>query len=76
MANFIFGGFNLHIAHHVFPEINHTHYPALTQIIKEVLAENNLDWYKSFTFFQGVRSHIKHLKRVTDNVKEPEMIWI
>jgi linoleoyl-CoA desaturase len=64
LANFIFGGFNLHIAHHVFPEINHTHYPALTKIIKDVLTENDLDWYKSFHFFKGCRSHIQHLRRV------------
>jgi linoleoyl-CoA desaturase len=82
LANFIFGGFNLHIAHHVFPEVNHTHYPALTEIIKDVLAENQLDWYKSFGFFEGCRSHIKHLKRVTSSVpdfeeeNEQEMIWI
>ena len=72
-ANFLFGGFNLHIAHHIFPEINHTHYPALTKIVKEVLAENNLDWYKSFSFFQGCHSHIKHLKRVTQHLKEVDI---
>jgi linoleoyl-CoA desaturase len=84
LANFVFGGFNLHIAHHVFPEINHTHYPALTQIIKEVLVENNLDWYKSFSFMEGCRSHIKHLKRVTQSLPdlifeeedEQEIAWI
>ena len=76
IANFIFGGFNLHIAHHIFPEINHTHYPALTKIIKDVLAENNLDWYKSFTFFEGCRSHIKHLKRVTRNIEVEEELEV
>jgi linoleoyl-CoA desaturase len=84
VANFIFGGFNLHVAHHVFPEINHTHYPALTAIIKDVLTENNLDWYKSFSFMDGCRSHIKHLKRVVANVpnsifeemEEQEAAWI
>jgi hypothetical protein len=29
-----------------------------------VLTENNLDWYKSFSFFEGCKSHIQHLKRV------------
>ncbi len=62
IANFIFGGFNLHIAHHLFPEVSHTHYPALTKIIKDTLAENKVDWYKSFGFFDGVVSHLQHLK--------------
>ncbi|MCX6181629.1 MAG: acyl-CoA desaturase [Bacteroidetes bacterium] len=68
-ANFIFGGFNLHIAHHLFPEVCHTHYPELTLIIKDVLEKNNAaDWYKSFTFMEGVVSHIKHLKITADDI--------
>jgi fatty acid desaturase len=30
-ANFIFGGFNIYVAHHVFPKVSHEHYPSLTQ---------------------------------------------
>ncbi len=67
-SNFIFGGFNLHIAHHLFPEVCHIHYPELTAIIKETLEENNADWYKSFTFFEGVVSHVKHLKKTADDI--------
>ncbi|MDB5012196.1 MAG: fatty acid desaturase [Daejeonella sp.] len=62
MANFIFGGFNNHVAHHLFPEISHIHYPVITRIIKKTLKENKLDWYKSFSFFYGVQSHLRHLK--------------
>ena len=68
VSNFVFGGFNLHIAHHLFPEVCHIHYPALTDIIKETLTENNADWYKSFTFFEGVVSHVKHLKKTADEI--------
>ena len=63
VGNYIFGGFNLHIAHHIFPEVSHIHYPELTRIIRETLEENNLDWYKSFGFFDGVISHLTLLKR-------------
>jgi linoleoyl-CoA desaturase len=61
-ANFLFGGFNLHIAHHIFPDVSHVHYPALTRIIRTTLAEHELDWYKSFTFVEGIQSHLRHLK--------------
>ncbi len=65
IANFIFGGFNVHVAHHVFPEVSHEHYPELTRLIREVLAENNVaDWYKSFSFLKGCGSHLQHLKNV------------
>ncbi len=66
VANFIFGGFNLHVAHHLFPDTCHVHYRALTAIIKETLEENKVDWYKSFTFFEGISSHLKHLKNSAD----------
>jgi linoleoyl-CoA desaturase len=72
IANFIFGGFNLHIAHHLFPEVSHTHYPALTRIIKDTLAENKVDWYKSFGFFDGVVSHLQHLKVTAHEIMSKE----
>lgn len=67
LADFIFGGFNLHVAHHVFPEVSHQHYPALTRLIRDVLAENNCsDWYKSFSFTEGCASHLQHLKNIAE----------
>jgi linoleoyl-CoA desaturase len=62
-GNFIFGGFNLHVAHHIFPDVSHIHYPELTHIIRETLEEHKLDWYKSFSFMDGVVSHISLLKK-------------
>ena len=67
LAHFIFGGFNTHIAHHLFPEVSHIHYPALTNIIKETFDAHELDWYKSFSFWQGVKSHMSHLRYIAQN---------
>lgn len=79
-ADFLFGGFNLHVAHHVFPEVSHEHYPALTRIIRDVLDENGCsDWYKSFSFTEGCISHLRHLKNVAehafDEEPEPDLIY-
>ena len=71
LANYIFAGFNLHTAHHIFPEVSHVHYPALTRIIKETMEENNLNWYKSYSFMDGVRSHFKKLKKNGQDQFEP-----
>jgi linoleoyl-CoA desaturase len=69
-ANFIFGGFNIHVAHHVFPEVSHEHYPALTKIIRNILSEHGLDdWYQSYTFQKGCVSHLRHLKNITKTLK-------
>ena len=66
IANFFFGGFNNHIAHHLFPHIHHVHYPQLSRILYRVLAEKNI--YPNRTiYFGGVISHLKLLKRMSIN---------
>ena len=62
IANFIFGGFNLHVAHHLFPSASHVYLPTLTRIITQKLKANKLDWYQEYTFFEGVKSHLALLK--------------
>ncbi|WP_462220812.1 fatty acid desaturase family protein, partial [Ferruginibacter sp.] len=60
-ANFIFGGFNNHTAHHLFPHINHVHYPKLNKILYSNLRAHQIE--PNFTgFFGGILSHLKHLK--------------
>ncbi|TAE04912.1 MAG: hypothetical protein EAZ95_20255, partial [Bacteroidetes bacterium] len=59
-ANFIFGGFNNHIAHHIFPHIHHVHYPRLNKILYEVLQKNNIQ-PKYTTYWGGIVSHLRHL---------------
>lgn len=62
-ANFIFGGFNNHIAHHLFPHIHHVHYPQLNKILYTVLEENDINPNVT-TFTGGIRSHLRHLKNM------------
>lgn len=62
LAGFFFGGFNAHLAHHLFPSVSHVHYPALTAIIREELVEAGLK-YNSSGFFPAVVSHLRHLKK-------------
>ena len=63
-ANFIFGGFNNHVAHHLFPHIHHIHYPFVNKIIYRILRENNVEPNRS-GFFSGIRSHLRHLKNMS-----------
>lgn len=60
-AFFLFGGFNLHVCHHLFPNICHVHYPALTPIIQKVAAEFGLT-YKSESLPAALLSHWKFLR--------------
>jgi len=62
-AYWLFGGFNAHTAHHLFPRISHVHYPVVTKIIRENLRRHKLP-YNSFTFLNGIRFHLKFLKEM------------
>ncbi len=62
-ANFIFGGFNCHIAHHLFPNISHVHYNAISKIIYKSLIKNEILPNKT-SFFGGIISHIKLLRKL------------
>lgn len=60
--NFFFGGFNHHIAHHLFPEINHVHSPEITPIIKETIEEFGLKYNYEASFINAYLSHFRLLK--------------
>lgn len=60
----IFGGFNTHVAHHLFPSVCHVHYPALTRIIKSTLATHAIP-YHEFSFFKGIVSHFRLLRKLS-----------
>jgi linoleoyl-CoA desaturase len=63
-ANFIFGGFNNHIAHHLFPNIHHVHYPRLNRILYRILLKHDIRPNVT-TFAGGIRSHLRHLKNMS-----------
>lgn len=61
LANFLYGGFTHHVAHHLFPSVGHTYYPYITPIIKRYAEEYDLP-YTSYPFYRAVRSHFRMLK--------------
>ncbi|WP_316751669.1 fatty acid desaturase family protein [Pedobacter gandavensis] len=63
-ANFILGGFNNHIAHHLFPHYHHIHYPKLNRILYSILLEHNISPNQT-TYWGGIASHLRLLKRMS-----------
>lgn len=63
-ANFIFGGFNNHIAHHLFPHIHHAHYPELSKVLYRILNEHGIEPNQT-SYWGGVRSHLSLLKKMS-----------
>lgn len=60
-ANFILGGFNNHIAHHLFPHYHHIYYPKLNKVLYEVLLRNNITPNQT-TYWGGIVAHLSLLK--------------
>jgi linoleoyl-CoA desaturase len=63
-ANFILGGFNNHIAHHLFPHVHHIHYPELNRILYRILLANNIRPNQT-SYWGGIVSHMRLLKRMS-----------
>jgi linoleoyl-CoA desaturase len=63
LANWIFGGFNAHAAHHLFPRLPHTCYPQLTKLIQRLARTHNYP-YNQLSIPKAIGSHYRYLKRV------------
>lgn len=59
----IAGGANAHAAHHLFPNVSHTHYPALSRIIAASAARHGAT-YNATTLPRMVASHFRFLRRM------------
>lgn len=65
-ANWIFGGFNSHAAHHLFPKIPHTLYTYITPAIQETAIKYSMP-YNQLSIMKALRSHFQYLKDLGRN---------
>jgi linoleoyl-CoA desaturase len=64
LANFLCGGLNLQVEHHLFPKICHVHYRKLSVIVRQTAREFNLPYHENRSFLSALRSHYLFLKRL------------
>jgi len=62
--NWLFGGLNFQVEHHLFPRISHVHYPALNKRLKQVCAEFNITYREFPSLRSALWSHLRHLRAV------------
>ena len=62
MLSHLFGCFNHHLAHHLFPNICHIYYPQLTRIVKKTCAEYGMPYMSNPSLIYAIRSHHTFLK--------------
>lgn len=66
IINWITGGLNTHVAHHLFPNVCHVHYYELTPVIEAYCREFNFE-YKKESLAGALRSHFRYLARLGQN---------
>lgn len=64
IATWICGGLNLQVEHHLFPHICHTHYPAISDIVKRTAQEFGIPYHENTSFWSALASHVRHLRKV------------
>ncbi len=57
------GGLNYQVEHHLFPNICHVHYKAISKIVKETAEEYNVPYHAHKTFFEALKSHFGVLNK-------------
>ena len=62
--NWLFGGLNFQVEHHLFPRISHVHYPELNKRLKQVCVEFNIQYREFPTLRSALWSHLMHLRQV------------
>lgn len=67
IVNLLFGGFNHHVIHHLFPNVCHVHYPKLTPILIEMAEKYGLNYRSHSSLQHAVYSHFKLLKNNSYN---------
>ncbi len=61
------GGLNFQIEHHLFPQISHIHYPAISKIIKQACAEYGIRYIEYPKTRMAIASHVAHLRQLGKN---------
>lgn len=59
------GGLNFQIEHHLFPQVCHVHYPALSRIVKETALEFGVPYHENKTFSKALYSHAKLIYKLS-----------
>lgn len=55
------GGLNFQVEHHLFPTINHVHYPKIAKIVRKTAKEFQLPYNEYRSVFGALRGHFRHL---------------
>ncbi|MCF4968510.1 fatty acid desaturase family protein [Nostoc sp. CMAA1605] len=58
------GGLNYQIEHHLFPNICHVNYPAISKVVEETCQEFGVKYNKHQSIWAGLRSHFRWMRQM------------
>ena len=73
LVGWLTGGLNHHIAHHLCPFVCHTHYAALTRIVKETAEEFGVPYRQHPTMRVAIKHHLLLLKQLGNDNSAPRL---
>jgi linoleoyl-CoA desaturase len=65
VINFISGGLNFQIEHHLFPQVCHIHYKAISGIVKKTAVEFQIPYHENKKFSDAVSAHLRLLRTMS-----------
>ena len=64
ILSWFIGGLNYQVEHHLFSNISHVHYPAISKIVKKTAIEYGIPYYSEDRFLKALSNHAKMLKKL------------
>jgi linoleoyl-CoA desaturase len=61
VITFLAGGLNLHVTHHLFPNVSQMHLPALSRIVRDAARDHGAP-YVHYTLMGALASHVRTLR--------------
>jgi len=62
-VNYLCGGLNFQVEHHLFPKVCHIHYSKISKIVRQTAKDHNLPYLEHKSFFGAIASHTRLLKK-------------
>jgi linoleoyl-CoA desaturase len=64
VVSWLLGGLNFQIEHHLFPQISHVNYPAISKVVEQTCRDWGVRYVEHRSFWAGVASHFRWLRRM------------
>ena len=64
VLNWFIGGLNFQIEHHLYPNVSHVHYPAISDIIRKECNRHKLPYHCYSTLSEAFLSHVSFMKKL------------